>query len=98
MQPPDSASALTLREVAVLVGGQLEGEDTLPIQGVADLQSATPSDLSFLANPKYAAQARATNAAAVLVGEDFTGALPCARIRVPNPSTAFALVIAHFAP
>ena len=58
----------TLGELAERLGGRIEGDPSTVVTGVAPLETAGPSDLSFLANRKYLDQARTTRAAAVLVG------------------------------
>jgi UDP-3-O-[3-hydroxymyristoyl] glucosamine N-acyltransferase len=90
--------ARTLGEITALVGGTLEGDAAAPITGINDLGRAEPGQLSFLGNSRYAKAARATRASGVLIPSDFQGALPCATIRVANPSAAFARVVAAFAP
>lgn len=92
------SSARSLAEVAELVGGKLEGDGTVPITGVADLQGAGPTELSFFAHPRYEAAARLTQAAALLVGPQAPSDLGKARIRVANPSAAFTRVAMVFAP
>ncbi len=54
-------------ELAQGLGLALAGEDR-DLTGVNTLEAAGPSDLSFLANPKYAPQLAATRAGCVLVG------------------------------
>lgn len=57
-----------LGELARRIGGQVIGDADLPIRGVATLRRAQPDELSFLTNPRYRADAVASNAAAILVG------------------------------
>jgi UDP-3-O-[3-hydroxymyristoyl] glucosamine N-acyltransferase len=90
--------AHTLGDIAARLGGDLFGDGTLEIDGVNDLSRATPRQISFLGNSRYAKAAFATQAAAVLIPRDFTKELPCATIRLENPSAAFAQVVALFAP
>ena len=92
------SSPRSLAEIAELVGGQLEGDGSAQISGVADLQGAGPSDLSFFSHPRYEAAARQTRAAALLVGPHAPKDLGQARIRVANPSAAFTRVALLFAP
>ena len=42
-----------LGELAVLVGGELEGDADLMIRGVAGIREAQPGDITFVANPRY---------------------------------------------
>ena len=59
-----------LSEIAARLGMQLElksPEDDIVITGINTLEEAGPSELSFLANPKYASQLASTKAGAVIV-------------------------------
>ncbi|MCE9613708.1 MAG: UDP-3-O-(3-hydroxymyristoyl)glucosamine N-acyltransferase [Lentisphaerae bacterium] len=78
-----------LKDVAAAVGGTVEGDGAIRVSGLAALADARPGDLSFLANPKYAALAAETQASAVMVAKDWTGPCPGALIRVANPDRAF---------
>ncbi len=88
----------TLQQIAEVVGGRVEGDGAVRICGVASLGEAVAGDLTFLANPKYAGEAAKTRAAAVIVGEDFTGACPAALVRVKNPDRAFMMAVILLAP
>jgi UDP-3-O-[3-hydroxymyristoyl] glucosamine N-acyltransferase len=85
-----------LRELAERLACELEGEGSLEISGVAALEEAGPGDLTFFANPRYAAELRRTRAAAVIAGPRDAGA-PCAVLRTPNPYLTFARAVALFA-
>jgi UDP-3-O-[3-hydroxymyristoyl] glucosamine N-acyltransferase len=50
------------------LGGELCGDAERPIDGLAPLETATPTQLSFLSNPKYTQQLAASQAACVIVG------------------------------
>ena len=93
------ASALTLSELARLVGGDLiRGLPDQSLLGVAALDSATPQDVSFLGNDKYRGQFLATHAGAVIVSRSETaGPAATALVAVDSPSLAFATVVGHFA-
>jgi UDP-3-O-[3-hydroxymyristoyl] glucosamine N-acyltransferase len=58
---------LPLGSIVKELGGELRGDAERLIEGLAPLESATPSQLSFLANPKYAQQLAASRAACVIV-------------------------------
>ncbi len=65
-------AAVTLAEVIAALGGDLHGASesaakTLLIERVGPLQAATPTTLSFLANPKYQSQLSSSLAACVIV-------------------------------
>jgi len=81
---------MKLSQIAADVGGSLEGDGNIEIQGLAGLAEAAAGDISFLANPRYAAAVAATAASAVLVNAEWTGECPCALIRVKSADRAFA--------
>jgi UDP-3-O-[3-hydroxymyristoyl] glucosamine N-acyltransferase len=88
---------LKLKEIAERLDCRLEGDGEIEIARLAGLEGAGPGDLTFFANPKYAAELRATRAAAVILGERAEGA-PCAMLRAPHPYFAFARAMELFAP
>jgi UDP-3-O-[3-hydroxymyristoyl] glucosamine N-acyltransferase len=59
--------ALRLGSIVEALGGELCGDPEQAIEGLAPLESATPAQLSFLSNPKYAHQLAASRAACVIV-------------------------------
>lgn len=59
---------LTLASIVASLGGELHGDATLVITGIAPLESATGTQLSFLSNPKYQQQLRSSQAGCVIVG------------------------------
>ncbi len=83
--------------LAALVGGTVVGDAGREIDDVADLASAGPTHVSFLANPKYAAQFAETRAGCVLVAEPQAGARP-ALIVCKNPYLALARIAQHLHP
>jgi UDP-3-O-[3-hydroxymyristoyl] glucosamine N-acyltransferase len=87
--------AVPIQEIVALVGGRYDGPAELALHGIAPLAEATPEQLSFLANPKYAAQVPTTRAGAVLVADDFDGT-DTRLIRVKNPYLAMATVAAKW--
>lgn len=58
---------LLLGSIVELLGGELHGDASLNIEGLAPLESATPRQLSFLSHPKYQSQLAASRAACVIV-------------------------------
>ena len=79
---------LAARLGAELVGGTGADAET-DVSGVAGIEQAGPSQVSFVANPKYAGLAKSTRAAALIVEPEFA-ALPGATLRVKNPYLAWA--------
>lgn len=88
----------TLAELAARVGGAVEGDGGLPLEGVAPLEDATPAQLSFLSNKKYRAAFLASKAGAVVVEPD--AEVPAGRsvLRVRNAYLAFAKISTLFHP
>lgn len=82
-------------ELARVLQAELRGNPDLEITGVAGIEEAGPGQITFVANPKYTAQARTTHASALLVTPDFPD-LPIATLRLKNPYLAFALTLELF--
>ncbi len=81
---------MKLSEVAEKTGGTVEGDGNIDIRGVAGIGEAGEGEISFIANPRYAAEAAVTKASAVIVSEDWDSACSSALIRAKNPDEAFA--------
>nr|WP_295778705.1 UDP-3-O-(3-hydroxymyristoyl)glucosamine N-acyltransferase [Rhodoferax sp.] len=58
---------LDLASVVAALGGELYGDASLVVTGLAPLETATPQQLSFLSNPRYQQQLLASQAACVIV-------------------------------
>ena len=93
---------MTLSELAAALACELHGDGSaegsigsIEITGVAGMEQAGPSELTFLANPKYAHKVRHTRAAAVLVSKIIPG-LHAAQLISANPYLDFARVLALF--
>jgi len=59
--------AYTLGEIAQFLGAQVNGDDSIAIEGLATLSQAQAGQLSFLANLAYKDQLQHTKASAVIV-------------------------------
>lgn len=96
---------MNLGELAHALGAELvagEGESASAaagrrIDGVAGIEIAEAAHVSFVANPKYAALARTTKAAALIVEPGFP-ALKTATLRTLNPYLAWSKAIEIFHP
>jgi len=87
---------MKLSQLADALDACLEnGSPDTEINGIAGIEAAGPGDLTFVANPKYSALAKTTNASAVIVGLDFP-AIGSAMLRSKNPYLAFAQAIKLF--
>ncbi len=89
---------MTLREIVARLGGEALGEADLPLTGVATLDSAGPSHIAFLANPKYRSKLATTRAGALIVGRGERDAVAIPRIVSDNPYAYYARTVALFHP
>jgi UDP-3-O-[3-hydroxymyristoyl] glucosamine N-acyltransferase len=87
---------MKLLAIAQALGATLQNASPeTEITGMAGIEDAGPQQLTFLSNPKYAAMAKSTRAAAILVAPDFPGeGLPV--LLHPNPYLAFARALELF--
>ncbi len=83
---------MTLAELAALIGGTVEGDPDLVIEGVGSPESAKEGQLTFAEKPKALLAAMQSSASAVIVWEDAKAAGKDL-IRVGNPRFAFARVL-----
>jgi UDP-3-O-[3-hydroxymyristoyl] glucosamine N-acyltransferase len=65
------------------------------VTGVSGLEEAGPTEVTFVANPRYTALARTTRAAAVLVEPEFPE-IAAATLRLKNPYLAFSRALGLF--
>jgi UDP-3-O-[3-hydroxymyristoyl] glucosamine N-acyltransferase len=80
---------MKLSTLAAHLGATLQGDPDLEITSAAGLAEAGPGQLAFVANPRYIALARTTQASAVLVEPAFE-TVTAATLRIANPYLAFA--------
>jgi UDP-3-O-[3-hydroxymyristoyl] glucosamine N-acyltransferase len=88
---------MNLAQIASTLGATLTGKDAggVEITGVAGIEEAGPSQITFVSNPKYTAAAKTTRAAAVIVGRNF-GEIGVPTLRCDNPYLTFARAIDLF--
>ncbi len=86
---------MKLGELATRLGADLRGDPELEVTGVKGIEEAGPSEITFVANPRYSGLARTTNAAAVLVEPEFPE-ISAATLRIKNPYYAFSRALALF--
>jgi UDP-3-O-[3-hydroxymyristoyl] glucosamine N-acyltransferase len=84
--------SLTLERIVNTLGAELSGPSDRLIEGLAPLQTAGPSQLSFLSHAKYSSQLAQTRAGCVILKPEFLTALPpgVAAIVTPDPYLYFA--------
>ena len=99
---PRTGCSMPLGELAELLGGDLAGDAARVVEGVARLDEAGSLDVSFCALSEYRSRVATTEAAAVIVPEDFEP--PDGQrdsltlIRVDNPYLAVADAVAALYP
>ncbi|MEN6386841.1 MAG: UDP-3-O-(3-hydroxymyristoyl)glucosamine N-acyltransferase [Phycisphaerales bacterium] len=81
----------TLAQLAEHVNGKVVGNANIEIAAVATLDNAGPTDISFLANPKYSKAIKTTKAGAVIVGKEVPCQVPM--IVAADPYYAFAQIV-----
>ena len=86
---------MKLGELARQLGAELRGDAEVEVTGVRGIEEAGPSEITFVANPRYTALARTTKAAAVLVEPEFQE-IAAATLRIKNPYYAFSRALGIF--
>src|SRR5215472_683330 len=87
---------MRLKDIADKLGARLDPPDQdLEILGLAPIESAASGQISFIANPKYAPQARTTGASALIVDEKFP-AVGKPLVRTRNAQFAYARAVELF--
>ncbi len=80
----------TLAQLAEKVGAKVLGDESARISGLATIQSARSSEISFLSNPVYEKYLPQTNAGAVILAESMVEKCPVNVLVHPNPYLAYA--------
>lgn len=93
-----SRVTLTLQDIVNRLGGELVGPGNLAITQVATLDTAGPSDISFLASSQYRPQLAHTQAGAIVLAEDDRASTERPRIVTRQPYLYFARVSALLNP
>ena len=87
----------TVRQIAQLVQGKVEGDLELKISGINSLEEAKEGELSFFLDPKYKELVSSTHASAILTSVRVTG-FGGAQIIVQDPRKAYLQVVNLFQP
>ncbi|MEN3295212.1 MAG: UDP-3-O-[3-hydroxymyristoyl] glucosamine N-acyltransferase [Burkholderiales bacterium] len=92
--------SIRLGKMVERLGGQLTGDAEIEVSGIAPLDRANASHITFLSNPKLRAQAAQTQAAALIVSPADDAVISAtykgARIVTDNPYAYFARVAQLF--
>jgi UDP-3-O-[3-hydroxymyristoyl] glucosamine N-acyltransferase len=90
-----STRCFKLKELADIVGGEVDGDGSVEIRGVAGIREADAGEITFVANPKYEEFVATTSASAVIAQEHIESTKPV--IRIENPYFAYLKVLNLFA-
>ncbi len=94
----DGRTRVTAADAASEVGARLVGDGRIELNGVAPLDRAEASDLSFLVHPRYAAWFVDSRAGAVIMAPQFEvlKGTPATRIIADDPMSAMVSLLARF--
>ena len=87
---------ISLAQLAKLTNCKLVGDPSYIIHGVADLETATPSDASFLSNDRYSKQLEKSSAGVIFVASDFSPSENKNYLLSNNPSSSFQQALEYF--
>ncbi|MFT5617367.1 MAG: UDP-3-O-[3-hydroxymyristoyl] glucosamine N-acyltransferase [Arenicella sp.] len=89
---------LTIREIAHLLAGELEGDGDKKVNAIAKIEEAQEGSISFLSNPKYEPYIYNTHASAVIVNKDFEPKekLTTSIIKVEDAYSAFTILLTEY--
>ena len=88
----------SLSELAQLTGARLEGDGSLRVTHVADLETAGEGAIAFMINPAYRGHLSLTRATAVIVTPDAAAETTLPKLVHANPYAAYAKVAALLHP
>ena len=88
----------TAAEIANLLEGTVDGDDTVEISSLSKIEESTHGSLTFLANPKYTPHIYTTNASLVIVNDDFKleDQISPTLIRVTDAYQAFSTLLKYY--
>ncbi len=89
---------LSLNELAEITTSELRGNGNLKITGIASLESASKTDISFATGRKYLSQLQVCNAAAVILPPDLAKNYQGNMLINKSPYLAYAQVVNAFHP
>src|SRR5215471_17131190 len=89
---------MRVRELAEWLGATFEGDGEKEITGVAPLETAGGSELSFISSRKAMQQADWSAAGCLIVPAEYPSPSRRTVIRAPEPRTAFARAMNRFYP
>jgi UDP-3-O-[3-hydroxymyristoyl] glucosamine N-acyltransferase len=85
--------AVTVRELAAWVGGEVVGDGGLTVQAARTLKEAQTGDITFVEDEKHLPHLAASLAAVAVVGTGTEAPPGKTLVRVPDPLMAFAVLV-----
>jgi len=64
---------ITVENIAKQIGGIVNGDGTIEINGASDIKTAQKGQITFISNDKYLDQLKTTNASAILLSKEWSG-------------------------
>jgi UDP-3-O-[3-hydroxymyristoyl] glucosamine N-acyltransferase len=88
----------TAAQIAGFLNGTIEGNPDVKVFNLSKIDDGKPGTLTFLANPKYTSYIYTTEAAVIVVNDDFIALqpVPGTMIRVADAYSAFATLLEMF--
>lgn len=88
----------TVSQIALLLGGEIQGDGDKKISMLAKIQEARSGEISFLSNPKYEPYIYETKASAVIVNKDFKSKknIETTLIKVDDPYSSFTVLLEEY--
>ncbi|MCC6258577.1 MAG: UDP-3-O-(3-hydroxymyristoyl)glucosamine N-acyltransferase [Chitinophagaceae bacterium] len=82
-------------QIAQIIGGTIEGDETVTVSSFGKIEDAQIGQLSFLANPKYEEFLYSTKADIIIINENLQlkNQIKATLIRVPDAYSAFAILL-----
>lgn len=90
--------ALTLREVAELIGGRPVGDPGFPVTGINEIHMVEPGDLTFVDHPKYYDKALNSRATTILINKEVEPPAGKCLIISDKPFDDYVFLATHFRP
>lgn len=88
---------ISLKEVARILGGTVDGDENVIIRNISGIEQAKDGDITFVANPKYIKYIEKTEASAIVCAADITSETKNL-LKVENPYLAYAKAITYLNP
>jgi len=86
----------TLKEIADIVGGSIEGNSSKSINGIGTLDSANSNQISYAVSTKYKDSLKTSNAGAFIIKKDLKRLCPNDSIIVDNVYIAYSILTHKF--